>query len=376
MKNFRIRPQGLMLLALGSGFATAAHAQDEDRRFYISPMGTYTIFDNGRSTQGDNGPGGSIAIGKRFTANVDLEVFGQYSNLPNGAAGKDFKLYGAGAGANIYPFPTNPIFGGAYVRLAVSRGQGKDAQGPIADYTTTLFDAGLGYNFVISKNALGPFGPGMSLRLEALYRHDAHGRNELGIDSGPDQYFQDLVIGLGLRIPLGGRAGAPVAAPSEPVAVVPVEEAAPVAEAPPPAEKPCEPPVPGQPISLEGCKEGDTLVLRGVNFEFDKSKLTVNAKALLDPVADALLARPDIKVEVDGHTDSKGSDAYNLKLSDARAASVMAYLVSRGVDAGRLGSKGFGESQPVADNATDEGRELNRRVALKVVERSGTASAE
>ncbi len=112
-------------------------------------------------------------------------------------------------------------------------------------------------------------------------------------------------------------------------------------------------------------------MLRGVNFEFDKAKLTVNAKALLDPVADALIARPDIKVEIDGHTDSKGSDAYNLKLSDARAASVVAYLVSRGVAADRMTSKGFGESQPVADNATDDGRELNRRVELKITESAG-----
>ena len=263
-------------------------------------------------------------------------------------------------------------------RADIERAMGRrqDAQGPIADYTSTLFDAGLGYNFVISKNALGPFGPGMSLRVEALYRHDAHGRSQLGIDAGPDQYFQDLVLGVGLRIPLGGRAGPAIEAPSEPVAVVPVEEAAPVEETPPPAEKPCEPPVPGQPISLEGCKEGDTLVLRGVNFEFDKSKLTVNAKALLDPVADALLARPDIKVEVDGHTDSRGSDSYNLKLSDARAASVMAYLTSRGVDAGRMTSKGFGETMPVADNATDDGRELNRRVELKITESAGGGAAE
>lgn len=375
MMNFRIRPNGLMLLALGTGLSGIAQAQSEDRRFYISPMGTYTVFDNGRSTQGDNGPGGSIAVGKRFTANLDLEIFGHYNNLPNGGTGKDFKLYGAGAGANIYPFPSNPIFGGAYVRLAVSRGQGKDLQGVIADYTTTLFDAGVGYNFTISKEALGPFGPGMALRLEALYRHDAHGRELAGIDAGPDQYFQDIVFGLGLRIPLGGRAGAPIPAPVEPVAVVPVEEPAPVEEvvAPPP---PCEPPVPGQPVNLDGCKEGDTFVLRGVNFEFDKAKLTVNAKQLLDPVADALIARPDIKIEVDGHTDSRGSDAYNQKLSEARAASVMAYLVERGVAADRMTSKGFGESMPVADNATDDGRELNRRVEIKITESgSGDAAA-
>ncbi|MDP3294039.1 MAG: OmpA family protein [Nevskia sp.] len=328
-------------------------------------MGNYTIGDSDRSK--DDGVGGSISVGKRLTSNLDLEVFGHFTNYPNGSSGKDTKLFGAGAGANIFPFPTHPLLDGAYVRLAASRGQGKDVPGLVKDYTSTIFDAGLGYLFTLSKAPLGPFAPGIALRVEALYRHDAHGRSQLGISPSNDQYFQDIAINVGLRIPLGGRGWAPaVEAPKEEVAIVPVEEAA--APPPPPPPPPCEPPVPGQPINLDGCKEGDTLVLRGVNFEFDKAKLTVNAKALLDPVADALIARPDIKVEINGHTDSKGSDAYNLKLSDARAASVVAYLVGRGVAADRMTSKGFGESMPVADNATDEGREFNRRVELKITE--------
>ncbi|MCV5900774.1 OmpA family protein, partial [Escherichia coli] len=81
--------------------------------------------------------------------------------------------------------------------------------------------------------------------------------------------------------------------------------------------------------------------------------------------------RPDIKVEIGGHTDSKGSDAYNLSLSDKRSKSVKDYLVSKGVAAGRMTTRGYGESMPVADNNTDEGRELNRRVELKVTESTG-----
>jgi outer membrane protein OmpA-like peptidoglycan-associated protein len=159
--------------------------------------------------------------------------------------------------------------------------------------------------------------------------------------------------------------------PEPPVQVVPTQE-----EPPPPPPPPCQPPAPGQPINLEGCKVGDTIVLRGVNFEFDKATLTVNAKTLLDQVADALLARPDIKVEIDGHTDSKGSDAYNQKLSQRRAESVKQYLVGRGIDAGRMTTQGFGESKPVADNSTAEGRELNRRVELKITESNTGATAE
>ncbi len=126
-----------------------------------------------------------------------------------------------------------------------------------------------------------------------------------------------------------------------------------------------------QPISLEGCKTGDVIVLRGVNFDFNKASLTLNAKALLDQVGDALLARKDIKVEIDGHTDGKGGVAYNQKLSERRADSVKAYLVTRGVEEGRMSTKGFGKSMPIATNDTDEGREANRRVELKVTESNG-----
>jgi OOP family OmpA-OmpF porin len=130
---------------------------------------------------------------------------------------------------------------------------------------------------------------------------------------------------------------------------------------------PCKTPAPGERISLDGCGTGDIIVLRGVNFEFDKSRLTPNAKLILDEVAEALVANPQINVEISGHTDSMGSDEYNQRLSESRAASVVAYLVEKGVAAERMTSAGYGESQPVADNSTDEGREANRRVELKVM---------
>src|SRR3546814_8630120 len=94
--------------------------------------------------------------------------------------------------------------------------------------------------------------------------------------------------------------------------MVPVEPAAPP---PPPPPPPCEVTTDGTPMNFAGCKLGDTLVLHGVNFEFDKAALTLNAKTLLDQVADALQTRADIKVELDGYTDSKGSDAYKDRKS-------------------------------------------------------------
>jgi len=112
-----------------------------------------------------------------------------------------------------------------------------------------------------------------------------------------------------------------------------------------------------------------------VTFEFDKARLTPDARVLLDMVSDALLARTDIQVEVAGHTDSKGSDAYNQKLSERRALAVKEYLAGRGVEPSRMTAVGYGEVQPVADNGTDEGREYNRRTELKVTGSTGNVES-
>ena len=134
-----------------------------------------------------------------------------------------------------------------------------------------------------------------------------------------------------------------------------------------PLAPPCKTPEAGERVSLAGCGTGDVIVLRGVNFEFDKSRLTQNAKIILDGVADELVANPQIKIELSGHTDAKGSDEYNQKLSESRARSVLQYLSEKGVASDRMTAAGYGESKPIADNETDEGRELNRRVELRVV---------
>jgi outer membrane protein OmpA-like peptidoglycan-associated protein len=131
----------------------------------------------------------------------------------------------------------------------------------------------------------------------------------------------------------------------------------------------------GKKVDATGCPISEFIpepekpvILHGVNFEFNKSLLTSSSKTILDQVASSLIDRPDVKVEIGGHTDSKGSDAYNLKLSNARADAVMQYLISKGVKADKLTAKGYGETQPIADNKTDEGRAENRRVELKRIQ--------
>lgn len=104
----------------------------------------------------------------------------------------------------------------------------------------------------------------------------------------------------------------------------------------------------------------------GVLFEFNSSALTVSSRAELDRMAGVMNRYPDTDITIEGHTDSKGTDDYNMKLSQQRAASVSDYLAQDGIDRNRMITRGFGESQPVASNDTEEGRAANRRVILGI----------
>lgn len=103
-----------------------------------------------------------------------------------------------------------------------------------------------------------------------------------------------------------------------------------------------------------------------VLFGFDKSSLSNEAKSNLDKLVTVLNSYPDTDIEVQGHTDSKGTDAYNMNLSVERAATVSGYLTSRGISSKRESLKGFGESAPKYDNTTANGRTMNRRVEFLI----------
>jgi len=104
--------------------------------------------------------------------------------------------------------------------------------------------------------------------------------------------------------------------------------------------------------------------LRGVTFLSGKSELTLNAKQVLDGVAEQLLAAPNVKIEIHGHTDNVGKSASNQELSERRAKAVVGYLATKGIKVSRMKAVGFGQDSPVADNATAAGREQNRRIEM------------
>lgn len=290
--------------------------------------------------------------------------------------------------ALLFPFESVPFLYGV-----VGGGMSRYTEYPIVDtpmaingrdaFYTADVTAGLGYMFPMR---IGNYE--FALRAEALYELGDRfllRENDFTTDVSAPSTFKSAVLNVGLQLPFA-KAQPPPPAPA-PVQVV--APAAPVDSdgdgVPDDLDKcpgtapgvkvdangcplnPCKTPEAGERISLEGCGVGDVIVLRGVNFEFDKARLTANAETILNQVSDELNEHVDITVELGGHTDSLGSDEYNQRLSEKRAAAVKKYLGAHGIATERMTSVGFGESAPVDSNETEEGRERNRRVELKVL---------
>jgi outer membrane protein OmpA-like peptidoglycan-associated protein len=400
---------GSLLLAAAPAFAAedAAPAGPVRAGWYVAPLLTYMQPDSARCGV-DSGFGASAVLGHRGDF-ASLELWGQLVSLPHSCSYTvpdsgnpppggtnpdgdadderdpfseppgDLKLTGAGIGLLLGPFFEDAVLARFFgiVGFGVLRRQ--DHPQYATDDSTIFGDAGLGY-----MHPLQVFGWDVSARLEARYRYDVqqppHPENQ---DPAPPHSYNDIIVNLGIQIPLSA-AEPTMPAAAEPVAVVATADgdgdgvddardqcpstvagiAVDDTGCAPPAAEPASPAEP----TIETAKAGDKIVLHGVNFETARATLTTNAKTILDQVAEKLVARPELRIEVGGHTDARGSDDYNQDLSDRRAQSVMTYLTERGVAADRLSAVGYGEGQPVDSNDTDDGRERNRRVELKVLE--------
>lgn len=386
----------ILCLTVVSATSTAALADDAAPQGplyqdgYAALLGSYLWGDGERL---DEATGGTLLLGKR-NGRTALEIGGFVFDYPESS-----KSFGGHIGGLYFPVDSLPNTFGAF-------GMGMQE---IEDYPTTetgtlagrddlnmsmLFvQAGVGQLWPIT---LGRYQ--LSLRTDVMYRMSKRDKvqRENREDIDAPRRFDEIVANVGVQLPFG------LLPPPEPVAatasvVEPV--AAPDTDGdgvddaldrcpdsslgesvdatgclPPPPEPTCNSSPGGSGVSLAGCGVGDVIVLRGVNFEFDRSKLTVNAESILEQVAGELVAHPGVSVEIAGHTDARGAEAYNQKLSQQRGEAVRRYLVSMGVAADRMGVVGYGESQPISDNESEDGRELNRRVELKVVT-SGNAAA-
>jgi OmpA-OmpF porin, OOP family len=117
----------------------------------------------------------------------------------------------------------------------------------------------------------------------------------------------------------------------------------------------------------------EIVILKKIHFEFNKARIMPDSSELLAQVAQVLKEHPEIRrVAIEGHTDAKGSAAFNLRLSQQRAEAVKTWLVENGIEPSRLDALGLGKTRPVAENATEEGREKNRRVEFHILRDGGT----
>ena len=127
----------------------------------------------------------------------------------------------------------------------------------------------------------------------------------------------------------------------------------------------------GTAVDTRGCPkmfaDGNSFLLTGVTFETSKSIIRPSSFAKLDEVAEALRNNPDVRVEISGHTDNAGTAAGNAKLSQSRAEAVRQYFINKGIAGDRMVARGYGESRPVATNATPEGMAQNRRVEMSKI---------
>jgi outer membrane protein OmpA-like peptidoglycan-associated protein len=112
-----------------------------------------------------------------------------------------------------------------------------------------------------------------------------------------------------------------------------------------------------------------TGAIKGINFETNSATILANSYKILDQANEVLQSFPELRLQIDGHTDDVGADDANMTLSAARARSVREYLIAKGIDESRLLSKGYGETAPIADNTTNTGRAANRRIEFSIADR-------
>jgi outer membrane protein OmpA-like peptidoglycan-associated protein/opacity protein-like surface antigen len=347
----RVLPAALLALA-----AVPAHAADESAGWEVGAAGSFADYSWDNDIVDDSSTGlklfGGYRFGKWFGVEGAYHNFGDFEAdlVPLDPAGEnDFEVDGFSLVGKLYiPVPSDTVTAFAKAGWFDFDQQRVADDVVLASNSPSGLTAGAGVDVDVGRS--------LRFRFEGDW-FDVDDANLWALNLG-------LVYVFGRPAPAAAAVAAPVAA---------------AAAAPPPPPPP-PPPVdsdgdgvldpadrcPGTPagasVDAQGCET--ELTLRGVNFEYNSAQLTPQDEAILDSVADILAQRPQFAVEVQGHTDGSGPDAYNQDLSERRASAVRDYLVGRGVPAGRLTARGYGESEPVAGNDTAEGRALNRRVTL------------
>lgn len=314
------------ITAIGLVLGGTATAAEKPGQWYVAPMASVTWVDDNRLA--DDEVGAALAVGRAVSDAWNIE-FHSFGYQLDGIVETDY--WGLGVDfMNVY-------YRSGRISPFLLGGGGWNVKNRefAADNKNAYFNVGAGFLTDIVRDG------SVALRTELRYRFDWESPSA-----------KDLMLNIGLQIPFGRPYAVPVA----------------VAAAPPPPPPPAEPAPPPPPPAPPVPVAGEIIRLEGVTFAFDSDVITADERGTLREAVETLKRHPKLRVEIAGHTDSRGSDVYNQGLSERRARAVLEHLANAGIDRGRLSARGYGESDPVADNATDAGRAENRRVEMRIIE--------
>jgi OOP family OmpA-OmpF porin len=345
--------------ALAASGTTLAQSDGADGG-YITLLPHYASPDANRRGSTDDGHGMAFGYGHRLGLGGwawELHTFTERFNLTPDFI-KDFERHGVGIDFN-YRFRDDGLSPFFVLGAGIAR---NDVVVPQLNDNDYFANAAFG----LVTGGLGR--SELRLRTEVRYLRD---RFEIANEG----HKNDRRLGLGIEIPLGRRTvEVEREVVREVVREVPRDVPAQIVDSDndgvPDQNDRCPGTLQGLATDNRGCAataEQSSVRLEGVTFELNSARLTPDATQTLRRVADALRGEPNLRAQIAGHTDNSGADAYNLRLSQERAESVLAFLVAQGIEASRLEARGYGETQPVADNGTTAGRERNRRVEFNVL---------
>jgi OOP family OmpA-OmpF porin len=336
---------------------------DEAGQWYVNPNFGGVSVDNERPVQDKDWLYG-LGIGRHVNRWLSTELNVTGAQVGGGPGRSDLSQWASSV--DLLGVLNREGWVAPYV--SVGAGVLSDEPSPGKNSTDFMSQAGVGLFIKLWQSTDGS--RSFSLRPDVKARWD---------DAGANGKLRDSVGTLGFQFAFGGAKAAPTMAALPPPPVAPP----PPPPAPPPPigdsdhdgvldnQDQCPDTPAGVAVDLTGCPRKGSVVLDGVTFEVNSANLTGPSGSVLGGVALDLKKYPRLRIELQGHTDSTGSDAYNLKLSQQRADSVRTRLIEDGVTSTQLVAKGYGESMPVESNDTPDGRAHNRRVVMSVIENPG-----
>ena len=378
------------------GQNTALKAAEESDSWYVSPMLSLIKSDSDRRADDDMGI--MLGIGKQVNDKWNLEVNAVYDSLEFESISGEYKQRGLMLDG-LYFFDRRTVM---QTYGIIGAGVMSTDTG-INDSTNPMLNIGIGIMQQVTDS-------GMKFRADIRYRVDMDDESVSTEDE-----FNDFMFNLGLSIPFGGKQhskgvestttkqaslviekndsdadgvmddvdncnstskGVSVDSNGcELVKPLKVDSKAEIVEKENDSDADgvvdsldkCESTKAGVIVDLKGCELEKSFVLKGVKFLTSSDNLTEASKVILNDVVKVLNKNEGLKVELAGYTDNRGNPKFNDKLSKLRAESVKAYLVSKGVSAEQMNSKGYGDDNPVDTNETPQGRANNRRVELHIL---------